>query len=206
MERLDPITSVLRSDQLTWDSSSSTMAPRITLLQYSHVHCVILPYQWIALVNSHGRHLHTRPFLLLLLQDLNNADEEAVSAGPEKGQRCSEGLGVGTMVQCAGCRRNFSASGYTSHVTRTLNEVCRAVHQNTLRHEDFDDVLSTLQQEDFINSANGDYGTWGMDSAGLHGHDDENSSSESDSISESDGIDPDDFKGKFSVGGKSFHM
>ena len=65
------------------------------------------------------------------------------------------------MVQCAGCYRNFSASGYTSHVTRTLNEVCRAVYRNTLRHEDFNDEL--------------------------------------------DGIDPDDFEGKFSAGGESFH-
>ena len=90
------------------------------------------------------------------------------------------------MVQCTGCYRHFSASGYSSHVTHTLNEVCRVAYCNALRHEDFDNVLSTLQQDDLFNK-DGDYGTWEIDSAGLHRPID------------------DDFEGKFLAGGKLFH-
>ena len=57
-----------------------------------------------------------------------------------------------------GCYRNFSSSGYTSHVTRTLNKVCRAVYHTQLRSlpdddfddfDDFDDDLSTQHHDDF---------------------------------------------------------
>ena len=58
------------------------------------------------------------------------------------------------MVQCMGCYRNFSSSGYTFHIACTSSTVCPAIHRSQ---------LGSLQ-----NNVDDDDGDWEMDHAGLH--------------------------------------
>jgi hypothetical protein len=70
------------------------------------------------------------------------------------------------MVQCTGCYRDFSASGYTFHVTRTINTVCRATYRSQLgsrlQHDELDD-----NDNNDNNDLDDDDDTWETDS--LHG-------------------------------------
>ena len=94
-----------------------------------------------------------------------------------------------------GCYRNFSASGYTSHVTRTLNKVCRAVYHTQLRSlqdddfEDFDDDLGVQHHVNFNDDFDDDLGALQCDDS---------------TWEDLDGIDCHHFGHEFSAGGRLF--
>ena len=44
------------------------------------------------------------------------------------------------MVLCTGCNREFSTSGFTTHIRRTTTAICRAAHLNPFNHAGDNDI------------------------------------------------------------------
>lgn len=62
------------------------------------------------------------------------------------------------MVHCAGCNRDFTASGYTSHIRRTTRAPCHAIHHRVLADLALDDDSeSDVEPQNFVGDFFGDY-------------------------------------------------
>ena len=82
------------------------------------------------------------------------------------------------MVHCIGCGREFSASGYTSHVTHTKSRICCAAYINQLDslalEEDDSDLDDDAGPQNFLgdffgNSDDMDFGWPDSDDEQLSG-------------------------------------
>ena len=63
-----------------------------------------------------------------------------------------------SMVQCAGCNRDFTASGYTSHIRHTTRAPCHAIHHSVLADLALDDNSdSDAEPPSFAGDFFGDY-------------------------------------------------
>lgn len=64
-----------------------------------------------------------------------------------------------SMVHCTGCGREFSASGYTSHVTHTKSRICHAAYINQLDslalEEDDSDLDDDTGPQNFLGDSFG---------------------------------------------------